>query len=145
MSTVLFELVTPERQLLSQEVSMVSLRGGDGELGILPRHAPLATTVKPGIVKVKLPTGEDFIHVTGGFLEVLPNRITLLADAAEVGGYIDVDRAQRAKEEAEERLARAATAEERADAEAALRRASLRLETAEKSAQAGHLLGRSEA
>ncbi|MCL6627800.1 ATP synthase F1 subunit epsilon [Alicyclobacillus shizuokensis] len=142
MSTVLLEVVTPERQLLSREVSMVSLRGGDGELGILPRHAPLATTVKPGIVKVKLVDGEDFIHVTGGFLEVLPTRITLLADAAELGGYIDVERAVRAQEQAEERLAKVSTPEERAEAEAALRRARLRQETAEKSAQAGHLLGR---
>jgi F-type H+-transporting ATPase subunit epsilon len=144
MSTVLLEVVTPERQLLAEEVSMVSLRGGDGDLGILPRHAPLATTVKPGIVKVKLPAGEDFIHVTGGFLEVLPDRITILADTAEIGGYIDVERATRAKERAEERLSRATDPEERAEAEAALKRANLRLETAERSARAGHLLGRAE-
>lgn len=142
MSTVLLEVVTPNRVVLSQEVNMVSLRGGGGELGILPRHTPLATTVKPGIVKVKLPQGEDYIFVSGGFLEVLPHQITLLADTAEVGGWIDVDRAAQAKERAEARMSQPPAEFDASRNERALYRALKRLETAELSGQNGYILGR---
>ncbi|QQE78774.1 F0F1 ATP synthase subunit epsilon [Alicyclobacillus sp. SO9] len=144
MSTVLLEVVTPNKQVLSQEVNMVTLRGGAGDLGILPRHAPLATTVKPGIVKVKLSQGEEFLFVSGGFLEVLPHQITILADAAEIGGQIDVDRARRAQERAEARALQPPENFDRARNEAALLRALKRLEAAELSASNGYLLGREE-
>jgi F-type H+-transporting ATPase subunit epsilon len=139
MSTVPFEVVTPDKLLLSREVSMVTLRGGYGELGILPRHTALATTVKPGLVKVKLPDGsEDFIPVTGGFVEVLPTRITLLADAAELPGEIDVERARSAKERAEQRLAKSSDGIDVVRAEAALKRALFRLEAIEMSGKNGN-------
>lgn len=137
MSTVLLEVVTPERVVVSEQVNMVSVRSGGGELGILPRHAPLAATVKPGIVRVKVPGGEDFIHVSGGFLEVLPERVTILANAAEIGSMVDVERAREAKERAEKRLGQRDGIDV-VRAEAALLRAINRLEAAEK---AGKLLG----
>ena len=139
MSTVPLEVVTPDKLLLSREVSMVTLRGGYGELGILPRHTALATTVKPGLVKVKLPDGsEDFIPVTGGFLEVLPTHITLLADAAELPEEIDVERARTAKERAEQRLAKPSEGIDVVRAEAALKRALSRLEAVELSGKNGN-------
>ncbi|MCL6594402.1 MAG: F0F1 ATP synthase subunit epsilon [Alicyclobacillus sp.] len=140
MSSVLFEVVTPERTVLSEQVNMVFVHTGGGELGILPRHAPLAATVKPGIVRVRLPEGEDYVHVTGGFLEVLPERVTLLANAAEVAHEIDVERAQRAKERAEKRLAQRTDDVDVRRAEAALQRALRRLEAVELSGRAGNIL-----
>ncbi len=137
MSTTLLEVVTPDRVVVSHEVNMVSILTGGGELGILPRHAELAATVKPGIMRVKMPEGEDYIVVTGGFLEIRPDRVTVLAETAEIGSRIDPDRAEAARRRAEQRLA-----ERRADlnvrrAEFALQRAILRLEAAELSKQVG--------
>lgn len=142
MSSVLLDVVTPNRVVLSQEVNMVILRGGGGELGILPRHTPLATTVKPGIVKVRVPEGEDYIFVSGGFLEVLPHQITLLADTAELGGWIDVERAAQAKERAEARIAQPPADFDEERNNIALYRATKRLETAELSEKNGYILGR---
>lgn len=140
MSTVPFEVVAPDRVVLSREVNMITLRGGDGEIGILPRHMALATTVKPGLVKVKLPEGEDFIAVSGGFLQVLPDRVTLLADTAELPSEIDVDRARLAKERAEQRLQQHGDAADMARAERALQRAAIRLEAVELSAKHGNVI-----
>jgi F-type H+-transporting ATPase subunit epsilon len=142
LSTVLVEVVTPERIVLSTQVNQVNIRTGGGELGILPRHAPLAATVKPGVVKVKLPEGDDYIHVTGGFLEILPDRITILADVAEVASQIDADRATQAKERAEKRLSGRPEELDTSRAEAALIRAVTRLEVVELSNRAGHVLGK---
>jgi len=141
MSTVPFEVVTPDKLVLSTEVNMVSVRGGDGELGILPRHMALATTVKPGIVRVKLPAGEDYIAVTGGFLEVLPTRITILAETAETALDIDAARARAAKERAEARLIQRQEDVDVIRAEAALERAMRRLEVLEMSARGGNIFG----
>ncbi len=141
MSTVPFEVVTPDRLVLSCEVSMVTLQSGYGELGILPRHTPLATTVKPGLVKLKLPDGtEDFIPVFGGFVEVLPTRITLLADIAELPTEIDVERARKAKERAEQRLGKSMDGIDVARAEIALNRALTRLVAVEMSNKNGNPL-----
>jgi F-type H+-transporting ATPase subunit epsilon len=137
------EVVTPDKVVLSEQVRMVIFRGGDGELGILPRHAPLATTLKPGIVRVKLEEGEeDYIAVTDGFVEVLPDRVTILANAAEVAHEIDVERARAAKERAEARLAQRTEDIDIERAEAALRRALIRLEAAELGARAGNPLAK---
>jgi len=140
VSTVLLEVVTPERIVVTHEVNMVSLRGGSGELGILPRHIPLATTVKPGVIKVKIGEGEDFISVSEGFLQVLPNRITLLVDTAEIGSQIDIERANRAKERAEKHLSDKTDGVDVMRAETALHRALYRLEAAELSHKSGQLL-----
>ena len=142
MSTVLLEVVTPERLVLAHDVNMVSLRGGAGELGILPRHMPLVTTVKAGVIKVKLAEGEDFIAVTEGFLQVRPDKITLLVDSAEIGSNVDIERATRARERAEKRLSEKPESFDALRAEAALRRALHRLEAAELSEKSGQLLSR---
>jgi F-type H+-transporting ATPase subunit epsilon len=142
VSTVLLEVVTPERIVLSETVSQVNIHTGGGELGILPRHAPLAATVKPGVVRVKLPEGEDFVHVSGGFLEILPDRITVLANVAEVASQIDVERATQAKERAEKRLAGRSDDLDAKRAEAALLRAVARLEVVELSNRAGNVFGK---
>jgi len=140
VSTVLLEVVTPERIVVTHEVNMVSLRGGSGELGILPRHMPLATTVKPGVVKVKIGEGEDFISVSEGFLQVLPDRITLLVDTAEIGSQVDIERANRAKERAEKRLSDKTDGVDVMRAQTALHRALYRIEAAELSHKSGQLL-----
>ncbi|MCF8567161.1 F0F1 ATP synthase subunit epsilon [Alicyclobacillus tolerans] len=142
MSTTLFEVVTPEHIVLSHQVNMVSLRGGGGELGILPRHTALATTVKAGVIKVKLPEGEDYVAVSDGFLQVLPDRITMLVDTAEFGGAVDIERAQQAKERAEKRLGERSDTVDTVRAEAALARALRRLQAAELSTKAGNTLER---
>lgn len=142
MSTVLLEVVTPDRLLLSEQVNMVIIRGGSGEIGILPRHAPLATTVQPGLVKVRLDGGEDYISVSGGFLEVRPDRITLLADAAEISTTLDVDRANRAKQRAEERLSQRGEGIDMALTEAARDRALRRLQMLEQSNATGNVFER---
>lgn len=140
MSTVLLEVVTPERVVLSREVDMVSLFSGGGELGILPRHSPLASTVKPGIIRVKLGDGEDYVAVSGGFVEVLPARVTILADTAETSETLDVDRAQRAKTRAESRLNQRSEDIDVLRAQAALERALRRLDVAERSQKSGSML-----
>lgn len=129
MLTVPFEIVTPERIVLEQEIRMVTLQGGYGEIGILPRHMALATSVKPCLVRIKLEDGrEDVVPVSGGFVEVLPDRVTLLADSAELPGNIDKDRAVSAKERAERRLAQATDDVDVDRAKEALARAQLRLD-----------------
>ena len=130
MSTVLLEVVTPERIVLTREVNMIIVRGGGGEIGILPRHAPLATTVQPCVMKVRVPEGEDCLAVSDGFLHVAPDRVTLLLGAAEIGSQIDVERAARARDRAQKRLAERTAEMDTERAEAALRRASNRLEAA---------------
>ncbi|MFX4300718.1 ATP synthase F1 subunit epsilon [Alicyclobacillus tolerans] len=135
------QIITPDRVLLEREVSMVTVKGGYGELGILPRHTPLATTVKPCLVKIKLENGEAKIPVTGGFLEVLPNAVTILADAAELPHEIDPDRAEASKQRALAKLAsNLETEEERKHVEAALLRAELRLEALDWAQKHGNLL-----
>ncbi|KPV42823.1 ATP synthase F1 subunit epsilon [Alicyclobacillus ferrooxydans] len=136
MSTTLLEVVTPERMLLSEDVNMIIIRTGGGELGILPRHTALAATVKPGVIQVRFPDGEDFIHTTGGFLQVLPDKITILADAAELASQIDLERAERAKTRAEQRLNQRDSIDV-ARAEMALQRALNRIETAQRAHQPG--------
>src|SRR5690606_2671733 len=100
------EIVTPERTVYAKEnVKMVITHAAKGDIGILPNHAPLISTLEPTIVRVKL--GEDQkekVAVSGGFLEVRSNQVTILAEAAELPSEIDVERAKAAKERAEKRL-----------------------------------------
>ncbi|MFC4769514.1 F0F1 ATP synthase subunit epsilon [Effusibacillus consociatus] len=132
MKTVPVEIVTPERKVFSDDVQMVIARGGAGDLGILPGHTPLVTTLKISGVRIRLKDGsEQQVAVSGGFMEVKPDKITILAEAAELPEEIDVDRAQRARERAEARLA--ATGAENFDfrrAELSLQRAINRLQVA---------------
>ena len=131
MAGMKLDIVTAERVVFSDDVDVVVAPGVEGELGILPHHTPLMTTLQPGELRVRQ-GGEEFsLAVTGGFLEVRPDRITILADAAERADEIDMARAEEAKRRAEERLGRPAEADT-ARAEAALRRSLVRIKVAAK-------------
>lgn len=104
------DIVSAEEEIFSGEVEFVGLPGESGELGILPRHAPLMTRIKAGAVHLKLAGGgEEFIHVQGGILEVQPNRVTVLADTAIRGKDLDEAKVREALKSAEEARKSAAT------------------------------------
>ena len=99
------EIVTAERMVYSEDVDMLVAPGIDGQLGILPNHAPLLTALQPGEIRVDKDGEENYMAVSGGFLEVLANRVTILADTAERAEEIDIERAEAAVRRAEERIA----------------------------------------
>ncbi|MFC2022894.1 F0F1 ATP synthase subunit epsilon [Chloroflexota bacterium] len=132
MATVRLEVVTAERSVFSDDVDEVIAPGAEGQLGILPHHAPLMTTLQPGELMVKKGGQEYCIAVTGGFLEVRPDRVIVLADAAERDDEIDVCRAEEAKRRAEERIQQHVSDIDLARAEAALHRAMARLNVTER-------------
>ena len=122
---MMLEIITAERQVYSDEVDMVIAPGIDGQLGILPRHAPLMTILKAGELTVRKEGEEDmYVAVSGGFMEVLGNRVSILADACERSDEIDEERAQQAVQRAQERLANRSEDMELERAMASLRRAS---------------------
>ncbi len=132
MSTIRLEIVTAEQLVYTEEVDIVVAPGAEGELGILPHHAPLMTMLQPGELRLRK-EGEEFsIAITGGFLEVRPDKVVILADAAERAEEIDVSRAEEAKHRAEERLQLRPTEVDLAKAQAALLRSLARLKVAEK-------------
>ena len=132
MASMRLDIVTAEQLVFSEDVDVVIAPGIEGEMAILPHHAPLMTMLQPGELRVRQ-EGEEFsLAVTGGFLEVRPDRVTVLADAAERAEDIDAARAQEAKRRAEEHLAGRPTETDSARAEAALRRSLIRLRVAEK-------------
>ena len=127
------DIVTVERLLYSEDVDMVIAPGIEGELGILPRHAALMTSLTYGELRVKRGEHEDIFAIGGGFLEVRPERVIILADAAEQAEEIDIQRAEEAKERAQKRLReRRVMGGDEVRAEAALRRAMMRLSVAQK-------------
>jgi len=129
MSTLRLEVVTPERKVYEEDVSMVVVKGVAGELGILPHHIPLVTPLKIAPIKAKKGNSDEFIAVHGGFMEVRKDKVVILAEAAELGSDIDVARAQQAKERAEQRLAAKADEVDHKRAELALQRAVTRIQT----------------
>lgn len=106
MSTIRLEIVTPERKVYSDEVNMVIVRGELGELGILPKHAPFVTPLVISAVRIKKDGEEKLIAISGGFLDVNPEKIVILAETAELPEEIDLDRAIAAKQRAQSRLSR---------------------------------------
>ncbi len=130
-TTMHVEVVTAERELYSGEADMVIAPGSEGELGILPRHAALLTTLKVGEMRVRLGAAEEPFFVSGGFLEVSDNVVTVLAETAERAEEIDEARAEAARRSAQERLQQAQSDVERAELEGALERAVARLRVAE--------------
>ena len=105
MALIQCSIVSPEGELFSGEVEMLTADGGAGEIAITPRHAPLLTNLKPGPVKLVLEGGEEEVFfASGGFLEVQPGSVTLLTDVAERADDIDAAEAERAKELAEREL-----------------------------------------
>jgi F-type H+-transporting ATPase subunit epsilon len=124
------EIVSQDRTVFQGDVDMIVLPGAGGEMGILPHHAPVLTTLKYGIIKVRHQGKEEIFTVAGGVAEVQPDIVTVLADAAENVEEIDVVRAQFAKKRAEEILAKGPPQDQDAllNIEAALRRSNLRLD-----------------
>jgi len=132
MSTIRLDIVTAERVVFSDDVEVVVAPGVEGQLGILPHHAPLMTTLQVGELRVRKGEEEFSLAISGGFLEVRPDRVIVLADAAERSGEIDIARAEEAKRRAEEELGRHPPEVDAARVEAALRRSLIRLKVAEK-------------
>jgi F-type H+-transporting ATPase subunit epsilon len=111
MATIQVEVVSAEEQIFSGEAKFVALPGENGELGILPRHTPLITRIRPGAVRIeRADTGEEeFVFVAGGILEVQPGMVTVLADTAIRGHDLDEAKASEAKRLAEEAMKNAKT------------------------------------
>jgi len=125
-------VVTPESVIYSDEVDAVIAPGVEGQLGILPHHAPLITVLQAGELRVRKGEEETCIAIYGGFLEVRPDRVIILADAAERAEEIDIARAEEAKRRAEQALAdRKGSQADTARAEAALRRSLVQLKVAD--------------
>ena len=124
------EIVSQDRTVFQGFADIVVLPGTDGEMGILPHHAPLLTTLKYGIIKVRSQGHETIFTVAGGFAEIQPDLITVLADAAENVEEIDISRAQAARKRAEESLAKGipVNSDNYLMIEAALRKSNLRLD-----------------
>ena len=132
MSPIKLDVVTAERVVFSDDVDVVIAPGVEGQLGILPHHAPLMTMLKPGELLVRK-DGEEFsLVITGGFLEVRPDRVIILADAAERVEEIDVARAEEARRRAQERLMERIPEVEAVRAQAALLRALARIEVVQR-------------
>src|SRR3954467_12200445 len=104
---ITLEIVTPDRSLIREEVDEVVLPGTEGELGVLPGHTPLLTTLKVGELWYRQGADKHYVVVAFGFAEVLPDRVTILAQVGERAQEIDIARAERAKQRAEQRLAQA--------------------------------------
>ena len=126
------EIVTPSRQLYSGEVEMITMPGVEGEMGILAGHAPLLTTLNIGEITLHSADGEpEYIAVSGGVAEVLPDKVIVMARSAERADEIDIARAEAAMQRADEAL-RTRSPEERQPVEIAYRRSQLRLKVARR-------------
>ena len=133
------EIVSQDRPVFSGDVDILVAPGVEGELGILPHHAPLLTTLRPGVLRVRTGTSEEVFAISGGVMEVRPDVVTVLADSAERAGEIDVARAEEARRRAEETLKQGLPPNSEAylAAEAALRRSGLRIQVARRRRQSG--------
>lgn len=133
MPKIKLDIVTAERLVLSEDVDFVSAPGVDGILGILPRHEPLVTALNFGELRYKKDGDEFTFAIGGGFMEVRPDKVTVLADTAEHADEIDETRAEQARERARQLLAEKPRADvEFARIERSLRRAELRLRVAKR-------------
>ena len=125
-------VVSVERSLFEGDVEFIIANGADGELGVLARHAPLMTILKPGPLRIQETIGgsEELLFVGGGFMEVLPDRVTVLADVAEHADEISIEKAEAARRRAQERLAGTLTTAEEVEFQQALAMAEARLRLA---------------
>jgi F-type H+-transporting ATPase subunit epsilon len=131
--TILLEIVTPERLVFSEEVDAVTLPGSEGELGVLPHHAPLVSTLGIGELRIRRGGEEELFAIAGGFLQVRPDKVVVMAETADIASEIDLEKAQQARAEAEKALETGF--EEGADlaaARAALQQALLRIRVGER-------------
>jgi F-type H+-transporting ATPase subunit epsilon len=133
MKTINVSVVTPDGPVYESDVEMVSTKALSGELGILPGHIPMVAPLQVGVVRLKNGSQQDLVAVSGGFLEVRPDKVSILAQSAEKSSEIDAERALAAKERAEQRLREAQAANvDFKRAELALQRAINRLSIVEK-------------
>ncbi len=126
------EITTPERLLVSADVEEAQIPGKEGYLGILPQHAPLISALKPGELSYRHGGSLERMAVSWGFVEVLPERVSVLAETAEKANEIDVSRAEASRKRAEERLRKPSPEMDMVRASAALQRALARLQVAGK-------------
>lgn len=132
--TILLEIVTPDRLVLSAEVDEVTAPGTEGEFGVLPGHTPFLTTLKVGELTYRKGKEVHHLAVSWGYVEVTPRKVTVLAETAEVAGEIDVERAKAARERAEEKLKKLSKEDHDYLVEAAtLERSIIRIQVAERS------------
>ena len=130
---LLLEIVTPERLAYSDTVDSVQLPGSEGELGVLPHHAPLVSMLGVGELRIRKGGAEESFAIVGGFLQVRPDRVVVMAETADMASEIDLEKAQEARREAERALE--SSYQEGADlsaARAALQQALLRIRVAER-------------
>lgn len=133
MSTTRLDFVSQDHSVFSGDVAEVIAPGSEGQLAILPRHAPLMTILSPGEIVVKREGEEDlYFAVSGGWMEVRPDKVTILARTAERSDEIDLQRAEAARERAAQLLAEEAGSEERPRLESALKRSQIRLTVARR-------------
>ena len=132
---ITIEVVTPEEMVLSEEVEYVGAPGINGEFGILPGHVPLLSALGIGSLYYKQNGRRKYVFIAGGFAEVLPEKVVVLAEVAEKAEEIDLERARKARELAEQRMRQAKDNIEYARARAAMARALYRLSTREASQQ----------
>jgi len=130
--TFQLEIVTPSRLLVKESAEEAQIPGASGYLGILPGHAPLITELAVGVITYKTSGATHTLSVAWGFMEVLPDKVTILAEAAERPQEIDVERAQKAKDRAEQRLKSNDPQVDYTRAEDALQRAETRLNVAKE-------------
>ncbi|HLH26481.1 MAG TPA: F0F1 ATP synthase subunit epsilon [Chloroflexota bacterium] len=131
MAKLRLEIVTAEREVFADDVDMVVAPGGEGEVGILPRHAPLLTTLQPGVLRLKKDGDETYLAVSGGFMQVYRDRVLVLADTAERAEEIEEERAESARQRALAALQQRGGGDAALQAEAArlaLRRSLVRLQ-----------------
>lgn len=128
--TLVLTVVTPQRRVFQESVNMVIVRTTEGEIGVLPGHAPLVAPLAIGAMTVKMPAGERKAAINGGFIEVTPEEVIVLTESAELAEEIDVSRAAEAKKRAMDRLDKKQSDIDYTRAQAALNRAVVRLRVA---------------
>ena len=127
------EIVTPERLVFDETVDGVTLPGSEGELGVLPHHAPLVSTLGVGELRIRVGGQEEWFAIVGGFVQVLPDKVVVMAETADMASEIDLEKAQEARRQAEQALEGGSVeGADLAAARAALQTALLRIRVAER-------------
>jgi F-type H+-transporting ATPase subunit epsilon len=127
------EIVTPEKLAYEGEVDSVQLPGSEGELGVLPHHAPLISTLGAGELRLRKGGEDEFFAIVGGFLQVLPDKVVVMAETADMASEIDLEKAQEARHKAEQTLESGyVEGPDLASARAALQTALIRIRVAER-------------
>ena len=132
MAPMRLEIITAEREVYADDVDIVVAPGVEGQLGILPHHAPLMTALQPGEILIRKDGEPAYLAVTGGFMEVMANKVTILAEACEYSEEINEERAQAAMERARERMQNRSSDLELEQATISMRRAQVRLNIARR-------------